>query len=301
LDHFDAIEWNNRGIAYHNKRLYEEANDAYDHAIELDPENPIFHKNKEKLLDDIGKKKSTILKSRGVDEPEDGKKTKTEYAIDWNNKGVALSRKGFENEALAAFDRAISLDPTHPIFWKNKAKVLKQTGKTGDANDAIILSEAISTQKNFEDAIEWNNRGYTFSEDGKYEEAVTAFKSALEIIPDFAEAWNNLGYSLAELGRTDDAISACCRSIELNPAFAHPWIEKWFSLRDQACKDEEILSLQDLFEPEAEVTLNDPPHFCNHQSGPIQMERVFIRSAEEKEKYTPYGWICSGCGRYQKD
>ena len=38
----DAIDWNNKGIQYHNKRRYDEANDAYDRAIELDPDNPSY-------------------------------------------------------------------------------------------------------------------------------------------------------------------------------------------------------------------------------------------------------------------
>ena len=51
----DAIDWNNKGIQYHNKRRYDEANDAYDRAIELDPDNPIFRNNKEKLFRDRDK------------------------------------------------------------------------------------------------------------------------------------------------------------------------------------------------------------------------------------------------------
>ena len=130
MDPLDAIEWNNKGITYHGMKLFEEANEAYDRAIAIDPENPIFWNNKEKLSRDIRKQKSTKLKSHSDETAPEGKKTKSEYAIYWNNKGAALYHQGFESEALAAFDRAISLDPTHPIFWKNKAKVLRKTDTT---------------------------------------------------------------------------------------------------------------------------------------------------------------------------
>lgn len=260
MDSFDGIGWNNQGISYHNKKLYQEANKAYDRAIALDPHNPIFRKNKEILLQDMRKSISSTTKSQSNGPSEEVKKTKSEYAIEWNNKGVTLSHKGFETEALAAFDRAISLDPTHPIFWKNKAKLLIKMGYEEDSKTATTLSDAISTQKTSEEAIEWNNKGYTFAEDGNHEEAVTAFNRALEISPGFAEAWNNKGYSLAELGRTDEAISACCRAIELNPAFARSWIENWFSLKGLASKEDEIHSLQDLFEPEDDNISNEPPY-----------------------------------------
>jgi len=304
LDPLDAIEWNNKGITYHGMKLFEEANEAYDRAIAIDPENPIFWNNKEKLSRDIRKQKSTKLKTRSDDSPQKEKKSKLEYAIYWNNKGAALYHQGFESEALAAFDRAISLDPTHPIFWKNKAKVLKKTGHEEDAKTAIALSDAIITekdQKNSEEAIEWNNKGYTFAEDGKHEEAITAFNCALESNPGFAEAWNNKGYSLAELGRTDEAITACCRAIELNPAFARSWIENWFSFKEMACEEEESPSLHDLFESDDKMTLSEATLLCDHRSGPIEMERVFIRSDDKMGKYIPCGWICPDCGQYQRE
>ena len=301
MDSFDAIGWNNKGITYHSEKLYLEATDAYDRAIALDPDNPIFRRNKERLLRDMWKQKSRTSQPREKVGSQDGKKTKSEYAVDWNNQGVSLSRKGFETDALAAFDRAISLDPTHPIFWKNKAKLLSKMGQEENAKTAITLSDAISSQKNTEEAVEWNNKGYTFAEDGNHEEAVAAFNSALDISPGFAEAWNNKGYSLAELGKTDEAISACCRAIELNPAFARSWIENWFSLKDHTRKNEEILTLQDLFEPEEDVISDEPPHSCNHRSGSVEMERVFVRSRDEMGKYIAHGWICPDCGQYHKE
>jgi tetratricopeptide (TPR) repeat protein len=301
LDTLDAIGWNNKGITYHSQKRYKEANEAYDRAISLDPDNLIFQRNKERLLRDIKKHRTGRLESQSNITCEEGKKTKSEYAIDWNNKGVTLSRNGSESEALAAFDRAISLDPTHPIFWKNKAKLLSKMGHKDEAITATTLSDAIATQKNSDEAVQWNDIGYTLAEDGNHEEAIIAFNNALEISHGFAEAWNNKGYSLAELGKTNEAISACCKAIELNPEFARSWIENWFSLKDHTDKNEEILTLQDLFEPEDDIIENEAPHFCDHKSGHIEMERVFIRSREEIGKYIPCGWICPDCGQYRRE
>lgn len=301
MDSLDAIGWNNEGVRYHSNKLFEEANDAYDRAIALDPDNPVFQRNKEKLLQDIKKQQRASSESGSYPPSEGGKKTKPGYAVDWNNKGVVLSRKGFDNEALEAFDRAISLDPSHPVFWKNKAKVLAKMGHEGESKTAINLSDAISTQKISEEAVEWYTKGYTFAEDKNHEEAVTAFSRALEISPGFAKAWNKYGYSLAELGRTDEAVLAWCRAVELDPAFARSWIENSFSRQDLPWKEEEIHSLQDLFEPEDETSADEPPCLCNHQSGAVEMERVFLRSRDEIGKYTRCGWICPDCGQFRKD
>jgi tetratricopeptide (TPR) repeat protein len=300
MDTLDAIGWNNKGITFHSHKLYDEASEAYDRAIALDPDNPIFWRNKEKLLRDIKKQRSGRLESQSKIPSEEGKKTKPEDAIDWNNKGITLSRKGMECEAIAAFNQAISLDPTHPIFWKNKAKLLSKIGHKDEAKTAIALSDAITTQKNSEKAVEWNDMGYTLAEDGNYKEAITAFNNALEISPSFAEAWNNKGYSLAELGRTDEAISAFCKAIELNPTFARSWIENWFSLNDYTDNNEKIHTLQEFYVPKDAIVANEPPRFCDHKSGQIEMERVFTQSKDKIGKFNPCGWICPDCRQFRR-
>ena len=73
------------------------------------------------------------------------------------NKGTALSNLGRFEEALAACDRALALDP----------------------NDAS-----------------WNNKGNALNDLGRYEEALAAYDRALALDPNVAMAWNNKGGAL---------------------------------------------------------------------------------------------------------
>ena len=52
---------------------------------------------------------------------------------------------------------------------------------------------------------------------GRWEEAVSANKSIIEIYPDDFEAYNRLGRALFELGRYDEAEEAYRKALELNP------------------------------------------------------------------------------------
>jgi tetratricopeptide (TPR) repeat protein len=53
--------------------------------------------------------------------------------------------------------------------------------------------------------------------EGDLEAAVTAYRQALEIDPDFADGWEGLSMALSDLGRFEEAIAAAERVIALNP------------------------------------------------------------------------------------
>ena len=53
--------------------------------------------------------------------------------------------------------------------------------------------------------------------EGDVEAAVAAYRQALDVAPDFADAWEGLSMALADLGRFDEAISAAERVVELVP------------------------------------------------------------------------------------
>ncbi len=59
--------------------------------------------------------------------------------------------------------------------------------------------------------------------------AESAFRLAISVRPERAEAWNNLAYVLAADGRRKEAVSAARRAVELSPGNEQPYLE---TLRD---------------------------------------------------------------------
>ena len=48
----------------------------------------------------------------------------------------------------------------------------------------------------------------SLQEQGKLDEAIEAYKMALAIKPDYAEAYNNMGNALKDQGKLDEAIAS---------------------------------------------------------------------------------------------
>jgi len=66
--------------------------------------------------------------------------------------------------------------------------------------------------------LAWHNKGVSLRRLGRDEEALRAYRRAVEIEPDDALAWNNKGVSLRRLGRHEEALRAFERAYELDPS-----------------------------------------------------------------------------------
>ena len=57
----------------------------------------------------------------------------------------------------------------------------------------------------------------------RYDDAIEAYRQALRINPENADAWNNLGIAYNNLKRYDDAIEAYRQALRINPEYANAW------------------------------------------------------------------------------
>jgi Flp pilus assembly protein TadD len=92
---------------------------------------------------------------------------------------------GRQEEAIAAFQRAIELDPNA--------------------------------------AAPHNGLGNVYRDLGRQEEAIAAFQRAIELDPTNAISHNGLGEVYRALGRLEEAIAAYERAIVIDPDFAYPY------------------------------------------------------------------------------
>jgi tetratricopeptide (TPR) repeat protein len=68
-----------------------------------------------------------------------------------------------------------------------------------------------------EAAIQYHEKGVAFSREGRLEEALSAFKRATKLFPDYGKAYYNMGVVYHELGEDDEAIEAYEKAIEIDP------------------------------------------------------------------------------------
>jgi serine/threonine protein kinase/Tfp pilus assembly protein PilF len=98
----------------------------------------------------------------------------------------------------------------------NLGNVLQKSGRPDEAIAAY--REAIRLKKDFAEAH--NNLGIALKGKGRLDEAIDEYREAIRLKKDYALAHNNLGNALKKKGRLDEAIDEYREAIRLNKDFA---------------------------------------------------------------------------------
>jgi len=145
-----------------------------------------------------------------------------DLADTWNNRGVVLTRMQRYPEAIASYEQATKIRPNYPDAWNNRGVVLLELQKYPEA--IACYEKAIQAKPDYGDA--WNNRGVAFSKMQEYEQAVISYNQALQIKNDYTDAWNNRGVALSKLQKYEAAIDSYDNAAKIRPEFYRIWYNK---------------------------------------------------------------------------
>jgi tetratricopeptide (TPR) repeat protein len=159
-------------------------------------------------------------------------------AIEHIMEGNRLREQGQYQEAIAAFDKAIELDPKHSTPYNNKGSVLNKLGKYEEAIAAYDKAIELDPKN----AFAYNNKGVVLGNADKYVEAFALFDKAIELDPKYAMAYTNKGNVLNHLGRNKEAIAVCDKAIGIDPKLAIAYIVKGSVLEDLGKHEEAVAS-----------------------------------------------------------
>jgi len=216
-----ATDLINKGYALDSQGKYDEAIQAYDEAIEIDPQYVGAWINKGSALYSQGKYDEAV---QAFDEAIE---INPQFAEVWYNKGSALHAQGKYDDAIKAFDETIRLNPDYAEAWYRKGTVLHLQEKYDEAIQAN--DEAIRLNPDYAEA--WNNKGDALIVQSKYDEAIKAYDEAIRLNHDYAEAWNSKGTILYLQDKYDEAIKAYDEAIRLDPNHAFAWNYKGNALK----------------------------------------------------------------------
>ena len=133
--------------------------------------------------------------------------------------GTVLARQGRHEEAIAPFERALSLDPGLPHTRKRLADALAACGRGPDADQLYTQYFAQDADRQ---AIA---DGVQHLAAGRKQEAIAAFEAVLHRSPDHIDALRMLALALAgDAASTGDAEALLCRVTALAPDYAAAWI-----------------------------------------------------------------------------
>ena len=136
------------------------------------------------------------------------------------------------------FEQTSTLTKQYPnslVLWNLLGASAAQTGKLDKAVDAF--KKAISIKPDYADA--YNNLGNALKEQGKLKEAIEAYNKVLSIKPD-TEAYYNMGNALKEQDKLEEAIEAYTKEISLKPDNSRAYNNMGNALQEQGNLEEAI-------------------------------------------------------------
>jgi len=128
------------------------------------------------------------------------------------------------NQAVAEFQEAqkaaAEKDPNQHLFWARMGEAYDLANRNDEAINAY--QQAVTAKP--DNAGYYNNLGNVLARAGKIEEAKAAYTKSAELDPAQAGlAWRNFGISLYQAGRMTEAIEPLKKATEIDPKNAQGW------------------------------------------------------------------------------
>jgi len=200
------IDYLDQGISYLYAHLYDQAMLCFQKIIQANPENTAAHVNlgrvyqEKRLFDQAEASFKTALSLN----PDD---------IDAHNQlGLIYYHKGNFELALDEFKRALAW-AQYPEIYHNLSLACDKLGRSNEAMAAI--EKALQIDPNYAQAH--NQAGNLFFSQANLDKAASHFETALKIDPQNVSAYHNLGLIYGQQGKPELAIQYCQRAISLDP------------------------------------------------------------------------------------
>ncbi|MBE9163728.1 tetratricopeptide repeat protein [Tychonema sp. LEGE 06208] len=167
-------------------------------------------------LEDVLKKKGV---SRGAEKSAASRQSGSAIedtpgvAAEYHELGESLQQEGKYTEAIAAYRKAIAINPNYFGTHHNLGDVLKWMGKI----DESIKSYQKAAEVNPSFVWSHHNLGDIFQQEGRLDEAVAAYQRAIEVAPDFGWSYHNLAKTLAKQDKLSEALEAYQTASKLDP------------------------------------------------------------------------------------
>src|SRR5262245_1733282 len=130
--------------------------------------------------------------------------------------GMALSRTGRHEDALASFERAIAVAPDFADAHGNRASALMELGRLEEA--CADYERAVALQPG--SIGDWLNLGTVLHRLGRHDDAIAAYDRVCALPEWIPEVHFNRGKVLAQFARDDEALASYDRALAINRRYA---------------------------------------------------------------------------------
>ena len=166
-------------------RRYDRATAAYQHVMQLEPENPVAWINLANSYGLQGRDAEAVQLFQKI------VKVRPDFLVAWTKLGELYCRQGKFGDAIGAWQKAVQVAPENPAGWANLGVSYEGQGKLSDAVTAYRRAVQLESQYPFA----WIRLGVTEGQLGQHAEARAAQRRAMELKPDFPMVWLSLDIS----------------------------------------------------------------------------------------------------------
>ncbi|AEV97776.1 hypothetical protein A4D02_15975 [Niastella koreensis] len=208
-------DWNKLGNFYYRNSQFKEAETCYAKAVELLPEDPIYHEN-------LG----LAYKNQGLfdkAEPEflEAARLNTKDGDSLNQAGLFYYDQQKFDDALTWFRKALEKQPDVVDFNVNVGLAFERK-KEFDKARPYYEQAAVKAPK--DDTIQ-NRIGLTYYDQNNHPKAIEYFQKAVALNPAQSVYLENIASSYALMGNKDEAENYYRKAIAVNPNSHKPWNE----------------------------------------------------------------------------
>lgn len=235
-DENSAESWYQKGFELWGDGSLEEALEAYDKSLAMDPENGDAWLDKALILDILGDtSESQEAYTKALDAFDEDLKEDPEDAQSWWGRGVALDSLGRQEESKEArekaafiFNQTLEENPDDAETWFDMAEVLVSLLRREEAIEAYGKVVELDSTKADSAAIA---QGILLQELGRYDESAEAFDVAIELrseddAENLAMVWYFKANSLDDGKRLEEALEAYDEATALDPENTGAWLGK---------------------------------------------------------------------------
>jgi tetratricopeptide (TPR) repeat protein len=149
------------------------------------------------------------------------------FADALNLLGLSLAMVDRANDALGAFDQALRVNPRYVEAYLNRAVVLNQLGREGEAQNSMArAAELGATDESGYPVVVANklanahlSLGHDYRAAGSLDHAIEQYRRALELRPRFNDIRLALGRALLEHGRYAEAAAVLDEVLRVRPTW----------------------------------------------------------------------------------
>jgi tetratricopeptide (TPR) repeat protein len=199
------IGYNNIGIAYCEKGLFDKALAGFNRAIALNPSYYTSYNNRGIAFNKMGRFDEAIADYNKAIALKPG------YSEAYNNRGSAFNKMGRLDRAIADYDRAIALNPRYSEAYANRGIAYGRAGLFDNSIES--LNNALEIDPNNVNA--YVSRGISYSRVGQNDRAFEDYNKAIRLDQTHILAYFNRGDLYRRTGNRDLAMSDFQKACEL--------------------------------------------------------------------------------------